>query len=105
MTFIAALKILADNRDGLHPEQFYALAWPEQAAAGKTCEGRSLNTGNPRGGPARDQCAANWLLGRVARKYPDSVIRYCNLDADRKRAGRWFITGEGRRVLRELGVV
>jgi len=97
--FIRALRILDENRTGLLPEQFYALMWPEAQESGRTIGGRSLNSGCSKGGPSRDQCAANWLLGRVAAKYPESVRRYDYLDADRMRAGRWFITSTGRAVL------
>lgn len=98
--FLRALKILEERRSGVHPEEFFALMWPEAFAKGQTVGGRSLATGNTNGGPNRAQCAANWLLGRIARSYPDSVFRVCNLDPNRIRAGRWFISPAGRSLLR-----
>lgn len=98
--FNSALQILADHREGLHPEQFYKFMWPEAWAKGETVGGRSLSRGNTNGGPSRSECASNWLLGRVARKWPGSVLRYCPFDSNRAWAGKWVILPPGREVLR-----
>lgn len=97
--FLRALQILKDNPDGLHPEQFYRLMWPEQWASGISCTGRRVGGGSSKGGPDNSQCAANWLLGRVNSKYPNSTYRYGNLSENRRFAGRWVITDAGCEVL------
>lgn len=100
--FLRALEILADHREGLDPDEFYELMWPEQARSDTSVGGRSLRSGNTNGGPSRSQCAANWLLGRIGRKYPGSVYRYGFLDANRVRAGKWFIRAEGQEAIRTI---
>lgn len=88
--FMRALEILNAHRfEGLHPDDFYALMWPGKTGARKSTKG----------GPSGEQCAANWLLGRIDRKWPGSVARCENLNADRRRAGRWFIQAAGRALL------
>lgn len=92
--FLRALHVLGENPGGLLPEEFYRLMWP----------GKDSTGGSSKGGPSDSQCAANWLLGRVAAKYARSVRRYGYLDetVPYKSRGKWFITVEGLSVLRLL---
>ena len=78
--------------DGLLPEQVYMRLWPNPPK-------RPVKS--TKGGPSGEQCAANWFLGRINSRWPGSVLRYEYLNDDRSRAGKWFITAIGRRVVRE----
>jgi hypothetical protein len=87
--FRRALEILRDHPRGILPEDFYKLMWP----------GRKGGRNSTKGGPSGAECAANWLLGRIERKYQGSVYRYAFLDDNRARAGMWVILPNGRRAL------
>ena len=81
--------------DGLLPETIYHCLWPNP-------EKSPVNSA--KGGPSGEECAANWFMGRIGAKWPGSVNRVSYLSEDRQRAGKWFITAIGRRVMRERGI-
>lgn len=84
--FLRALTILsAHHYDGMYAEDFFVAMWP----------GKKGGCNSTKGGPSGRQYAVNNLLGRIARKYPESVVNYSFLDSNRIRAGRWYIQPVG----------